>query len=96
MEINGYPNYTIDEDGIIYSKTRNKYLKPILIQGGYYSVNLCLDGKGYYKLIHRLVAEHFIPNPEGLEEVDHIDRNPANFNASNLRWVSRLDNHQNI
>ena len=34
-------------------------------------------------------------NPEKLKEVDHIDRDPANFKSTNLRWVSRLDNHQN-
>ena len=95
MEINGYPNYIIYNDGRIYSKKRNKDLKPILINGGYYAVCLSNNGKGDYKLIHRLVAEHFISNPEKLEEVDHIDRDPANFKSANLRWVSRLDNHQN-
>jgi len=95
MEINNYQNYIIYEDGRIFSKTRKKYLKPILITGGYYSVNLSNNGRADYKLIHRLVAQHFIPNPEKLEEVDHIDRDPANFKSTNLRWVSRLDNHQN-
>ena len=95
MEISGYPNYIIYNDGRIYSKKSKIYLKPILINGGYYSVSLCNNGKGDYKLIHRLVAEHYISNPEKLEEVDHIDRDPANFKSSNLRWVSRLDNHQN-
>jgi hypothetical protein len=95
MEINGYPNYIIYYDGRIYSKKRKIYLKPILINGGYYSVSLSNNGKGDYKLIHRLVAEHFISNPEKLEEVDHIDRDPTNFKSTNLRWVSRLDNQQN-
>lgn len=95
MEINGYSNYIIYNDGRIYSKIRKKYLKPILINGGYYSVSLSNKGKGDYKLIHRLVAKHFISNPKKLKEVDHIDRNPANFKFTNLRWVSRLDNHQN-
>jgi len=95
MEINGYPNYIIYDDGRIYSKTRKIYLKPILINGGYYSVSLSNNGKSDYKLIHRLVAEHFISNSEKLKEVDHIDRDPANFKSTNLRWVSRLDNHQN-
>ena len=95
MEINGYPNYIIYDDGRIYSKKRNKDLKPILINGGYYSVGLSNNGKCDYKLIHRLVAQHFISNPKKLKEVDHIDRDPANFKSTNLRWVSRLDNHQN-
>ncbi len=95
MEINGFPNYIIYNDGRIYSKKNNINLKPIRINGGYYSVNLSNNGKLTYKLIHRLVAEHYISNPENLEEVDHIDRDPANFKSTNLRWVSRLENHQN-
>eukprot|EP01083_Nonionella_stella_P275233 934668_1 len=37
--------------------------------------------------IHRLVATHFVPNPNGYQIVDHIDSNSLNNNASNLRWV---------
>lgn len=42
--------------------------------------------------IHRLVAEAFIPNPNNLSDVDHIDRNKHNNSISNLRWVSRIEN----
>lgn len=36
-------------------------------------------------LVHRIVAEAFIPNPNNYQEVDHIDKNPKNNCASNLR-----------
>ena len=46
-------------------------------------------------LIHRLVAETFIPNPLGLRDVDHIDGNKTNNRVENLRWVSHKENCNN-
>ena len=50
------------------------------------------DGKitGYY--LHRIVAEHFIDNPDNLPEVNHIDGDFYNNKANNLEWISKLDN----
>lgn len=45
------------------------------------------------KYIHRLVAEAFLPNPNNLEQVDHIDGNKAHNSVSNLRWCSRKFNN---
>ena len=44
------------------------------------------------KYIHRLVAMYFIPNPEGLRTVNHIDGNPLNNHVSNLEWASHREN----
>lgn len=41
---------------------------------------------------HRLVAEHFIPNPNGLPEVNHIDCDKSHNFVDNLEWISRRDN----
>lgn len=46
--------------------------------------------KNYY--IHRLVAEAFIPNPDNLKEVNHIDYNKSNNIVTNLEWASRKEN----
>ena len=50
------------------------------------------NGKNKTYFVHRLVAAAFIPNPENLPEIDHIDGNRANNDATNLRWCTRKQN----
>lgn len=65
-------------------------------KGGYLRVRFCLNnGVNMTKLVHRLVAEAFIPNPNNYPFIDHIDGNPANNNAENLRWCTRSMNMLN-
>jgi len=59
---------------------------------GYLATKLYKDGKGATKEIHRFVAEAFIPNPDGKDEVNHIDGNKHNNHISNLEWVSHSEN----
>lgn len=95
MEIADYPNYLVYEDGRIFSIKSRKMLKPTISHKGYHRVFLCNDGKKKGFRISRLVAIHYIPNPENKPEVDHIDRNKTNNHVSNLRWVTRSENQQN-
>lgn len=62
---------------------------------GYYIVRLPENGVFKYRLLHRLIALTFIPNPENKPEVDHIDRNPSNNCVENLRWVTHKENMNN-
>ena len=78
--------YAITRDGKVWSYRSNKFLKHSNNGKGYYQISLCKDGKGKNYLIHRLVAEAFIPNPLGLPQVNHKDENPQNNCASNLEW----------
>ena len=56
-------------------------------------VQISLNGRTYR--LHRILARHFIPNPDNLPEIDHIDRNPLNNSIDNLKWSSRSDNLRN-
>jgi len=99
MEVIGFPNYLIYDDGRVYSKERNGtlggFLKPETVRGGYHRVVLSKDNKSYKRMVHRLVAEHYICNVEDKKQVDHIDRNKLNNHISNLRWVTASENGHN-
>ena len=64
-------------------------LNPWVHTTGYWRVAL---GRNNYKYVHRLVAFAFLPNPDGLAQVDHIDGNRLNLTLENLRWVSAKQN----
>lgn len=59
---------------------------------GYYSVILHKESKAYPKVIHRLVATAFIPNPDNLPQVNHKDTNKKNNEVSNLEWCTNQEN----
>ena len=58
----------------------------------YRSVNLWYNDKINYRLVHRLVAEAFILNPNGYPIINHIDENPANNEVTNLEWCTHKYN----
>jgi len=93
-----YDNYTIYENGDIYSKVRKGgggKLKQTLTVNGYYSVGLTKDSITKKFNIHRLLGICFIPNPDNKPMIDHIDRDKTNNNLSNLRWVTCSENNLN-
>lgn len=93
-QIEGFPGYWINSYGRVWSDYSKKWLVPIPNGRGYLRVCLCRDGKTFFKLIHRLVAEAFVPNddPEHKTEADHIDEDKTNNRADNLQWLSHTDN----
>lgn len=90
LEVNGFPGYFVSDDGCIFStrkgcltklrlnKTRNEYLSIMLRNG---------KTKKQF-LVHRLVANAFIPNPMNLPQVNHRDENKENNAVSNLEWCT--------
>lgn len=95
-ELIGYEeNYTINSNGTIYSNKTKDYLKPHPHKDiGYYCVSLWKNNKGTTYYVHRLIAQHFIPNPDNKPEVNHIDGDRNNNDVSNLEWVTSSENSQ--
>lgn len=90
--INNYENYEIYDDGRVYSINRDIFLKQVINNCGYVVYCLSKDGKQKWKFAHKLVAEHFINNPNKYSECNHIDGNKLNNSLFNLEWCTRSHN----
>lgn len=88
-------NILVREDGAVYHHVRrssvSRWTYGSKYGNGYYYVGV--EGKSL--LVHRIVAETFLPNPEGKACVDHINRNPTDNSVGNLRWCSYSENNMN-
>ena len=87
--INGENGYKISIEGHVQNKTGRIGLGSIKHHSGYVPINIGL--KQY--LVHRLVAQVFINNPENKPQVDHIDGNRQNNKVENLQWVTSSENN---
>lgn len=99
--IPGFEDYAITSDGkvISYKTGIPKVMKTWYQNGdrgvkkaGYENIKLCKNNKKYHFLIHRLVAEAFIPNPQNLPEVNHKNKNRQDNRLENLEWCTRIQN----
>ena len=92
-DIKGYKGiYCINKDGLIYTHNYNRFLKPFPDKNTYLRVLLSKNSSIKNKIVHRLVAETFIPNPKNLPQVNHKDGNKQNNNVNNLEWCTNLQN----
>lgn len=91
-DIKGFEGYSVDRQGNVYNKA-GVQLRQEKTRNGYRRVTLS-NGKAERKrfLVHRLVAEAFIPNPEGKAQVNHKDQDRTNNHVDNLEWVTPLEN----
>lgn len=96
-DVNEYPNYQISNYGRVLNKKRNSFLNGTVNSNGYVKVKLSrknIDDSTTTKTfaVHRLVALHFIPNPENKKEVNHIDAIKTNNHIDNLEWCTSREN----
>ena len=75
-------------------KALGKLLRPTMRPDGYLVVHLRCGGKGRSWLIHRLVATTFLPNPERLRCVNHLDFDKTNNAVHNLEWCTDQENQK--
>lgn len=91
----GFSRYQVSTLGRVWSTYHGKLMTPQLHRGnGSYHVMLLKNDEGAFKrmYVHRLVAQTFLSNPKGCNQVDHIDENKQNNQIDNLRWVDGKEN----
>ena len=91
VEVSGFPEYEVHPRDGVRRKGRTSTLR-----GrnwiGYPKVTLMRDGRKHERRVHRLVADHFLDNPNSLPIVNHKDTVRSNFAVDNLEWTDNSGN----
>ena len=94
--ISGYLKFQVSNLGNVRDVRTRKFKPPTFSGNGYLAVRLREEGNASARhRIHRLVAEAFIPNPDGKRCVDHINHDKNNNTITNLRWATMKENGNN-
>lgn len=91
-KIEGYDNYSVSDTGLVKNTRTGRILTFTKDKDGYLYAGLPKNGKVQKFRVHRLVAQAFIPNPNCLATVDHINGDKRDNQVSNLQWLSDREN----
>lgn len=96
--IPAYVDYFVSNEGDVFSfrKERPRLLSTWENQHGHKYVELTNNGIKEKALVHRLMAEAFLPNPEGYPVVRHLNDDPRDNRLENLAWGTHLDNRNDM
>ena len=93
-DITGYEGlYRISDDSKVINIKTGKTIKPWINNKGYQCIDLTKDGERKHMLLHRLMAEAFVPNPNNDPIVLHLDNDKCNTDPSNLVWGTYSENN---
>ena len=84
-----FPNYFISDKGVVRNLKSKKVRKPFISDNGYVRIPLFKNNKRCTRALHRVLAISFIPNPNDMPFINHLDGDKQNNDISNLEWCDR-------
>ena len=92
--VDGFPGYYLSKSGKLWRYVGTKWIRcnEYISPKGYPHVHL----NGHIKRLNRLVAKTYLPNPNNLQIVMHLDNNKLNNSITNLKWGTYKENSQQM